>query len=38
MTTFSKEVVRESTWMFPLELSCINDGNKVIIASKDAAT
>ncbi len=36
MTTFSKEVVGESTWMVPLELGCINDGNKGIVASKGA--
>jgi len=38
MTTFSKEVVGKSTWMLPLELSCIDDGNKGIVASKDATT
>jgi hypothetical protein len=36
MTTFSKEVVGESTWMLPLELGCIDDGNKGIVASKGA--
>jgi hypothetical protein len=28
MTTFSEEIVGESTWMLPLELGCTNDGNK----------
>jgi hypothetical protein len=34
MNTFSKEVIRESTWMLPLELSYIDDGNNMIIISK----
>jgi hypothetical protein len=36
MTTFLKEVAEESTWMLPLEVGCINDGNKRIVASKGA--
>jgi hypothetical protein len=28
MTTFLEEVVGESTWMFPFELGCTNDGSK----------
>jgi len=34
MTTFSEEVDGESTWMLPLELGCIDDGNKRIVTSK----
>ncbi len=36
MTTISKEVAGESTWMLPLELGCTNYGNKGIAASKGA--
>jgi hypothetical protein len=38
MTTFSKEVIRESTWMLPLELGCTYDGNKGIVASNNVTT
>jgi hypothetical protein len=37
MTTFS-EVVGKSTWMLPLELGCIDDGNKGTATSNNIAT
>jgi hypothetical protein len=38
MTTFLKEVDGKSTWMLALELGCIDDANKGIVASKGPTT